>query len=201
MIIFPWNIISVYFSKAAEKIPVLNKNCVCEFTSRWISWLAEQLLAYKKGLIQTLSFIFKEAPVINYCSHMGQRMLHLFWCSCTTCCLVPVYHQHRSRGSVPNPRPVGPPSGHPHPLLGFRWVFKSLPHSPTPHNIPSRLKESSNYIWEYFSCFCLFLSFFIFATRASLFLFFTLLVFSFCESEGQFHTIRFKAPQKKVDGP
>ena len=79
-----------------------------------------------------------------------QRVVHLFWCYCTTCCLVPVYHQHRSRGSVPNPRPVCPPSGHPHPLLGVRWVFKSLPHSPTPHNIPSRLKESSNYIWEYF---------------------------------------------------
>jgi hypothetical protein len=46
------------------------------------------------------------------------------------------------------------------------------------------LKESSNYIWEYFSCFCLFLSSFIFASRASLVLFFTPLFFSFCECEG-----------------
>jgi hypothetical protein len=187
----------VYFSKSIEKIQILDKNCVFGFICRWISWLAEQLVAYKEGLIQMLGFRFKEPPVIHGSSHMWQRMLHLFWCYCTTCCLVPVYHQHRSRGSVPNPGPVCPPSGHPHPLLGVRWVFKSLPHSPSPHNIPSRLKESSNYIWGYFSCFCLFLSFFIFASRPSLFLFFTLLAFSFCEREGQFHTIRFKAPQKK----
>ena len=81
--------------------------------------------------------------------------------------------------------------------LEFGESSKVFPHSPSPHNIPSRLKESSNYIWEFFSCFCLFLSFFIFASRASLFLFFTVLVFSFCEREGQFHTIRFKVPQKK----
>ena len=60
MIIFPWNIIFVYLTKAIEKIRVLNKNCVCGFTWSWISWLAEQLVAYKEGLIQMFNSDLKK---------------------------------------------------------------------------------------------------------------------------------------------
>lgn len=86
---------------------------------------------------------------------MWQRVVHLFWCYCTTCCLVPVYHQHRSRGSVPNPRPVCPPSGHPPPPS---WSSVSLQKSSPFSNAPQHSKQIEGEFKLYMRILFLFLS-------------------------------------------
>jgi hypothetical protein len=86
---------------------------------------------------------------------MWQRMSQLFWCDCTTCCLVPVYHQHRCRGSIPNPPTSLPTTRTPPPPT---WSSVSLQKSSPFYNAPQHSNQIEGEFKLYMRILFLFLS-------------------------------------------